>query len=433
MIERLKINQTHTRRIARAGLLMSAAIISAPLILAAPAAADDLSDIKAENAALKNQIESLARDLQELRDDVHQNEQAVAAVKAESYAAGPTVTSGQANTSLSISGQLSRMVFYADDGNQARWFQADNDMASTRLRFAGKTKMDEDWTAGMLIEAEFASNSTADVTIDQNTSVIASNSFTERKLELWFNNAKLGKLYLGQGSTASDGSVEVDLSGTGAISSSGFSSLGSSLLFRLSGTGGTSSGVTVDDLFDTQDGLSRDDRVRYDSPTFAGVKLSTSWVDGDEWDVAARYGREFDGYEVALATSYWDASPTAQKTGLGFSGSVKAPFGTSLTGSYSVEDLEAAGRDDEQFWYVKLGHDFELTEIGGTAVSIDYAETENAGGSNREGTFYSIAAVQKIDKLSTQFYATVGMFEADIPAVQTEDITIGGVGALMKF
>jgi len=433
MIRRSKPNHNISRRITRAGLLLGAAMVSAPLILAAPAAADDISDLKAENSALKEQIESLARDLQKLRDAVHQNEQAVAAVKSESYGSGSVVTSGNENISLSISGQVSRMVFYADDGDQSRWFQADNDIASTRLRFAGAARLDEDWTAGMLIETEFASNSSADVTIDQNTSVIASNSFTERKLEVWFNNAKMGKFFLGQGSTASDGSVEQDLSGTDAIASSGFASLGGSLAFRLSGTRGATSGVTVADLFSTQDGLGRDDRIRYDSPTIAGAKLSTSWVDGDEWDVAARYGRQFDGYEVALATSYWDASPTAQKTGFGLSGALKAPFGSSLSASYSSEDLEAAGRDDEQFWYVKLGHDFELTDIGGTSVSIDYAETENQSVSNSSGTFYGLAAVQSVDKLSTELYATIGMYEANIPAVQTEDITIGGFGALVKF
>ena len=426
-------NYKNARRITRTGLLMGAAMISVPLILATPAAADDISDLKAENAALKNQIESLARDLQKLHDAVQQNEQAVAAVKADSEAAGPVVTSGRENTSLSITGQVNRMVMYADNGDQARWFQADNDRSSTRLSFVGHSTLDDEWSAGTAVEVQFESNSSADVTIDQNTSTIASNSFTERKLELWFSNKNLGKLSLGQGSTASDGSVEQDLSGTGAISSSGFTSLGGSLAFRLSGTGGTSAGVTVDNLFSNQDGLSRDDRLRYDSPTLAGVKLSTSWVDGDEWDVAARYGREFDGYEVALATSYWDASPTAQKTGFGLSGSLKAPFGSSLTGAYSVEDLQAVGRDDEQFWYVKLGHDFKLTDIGGTAVSIDYAATENASANDREGRFYSLAAVQKIDKLSTELYATVGMYEADIPAVQTEDITVGGVGARVKF
>ena len=416
-------------RIGRAGLLLGAAALSAPILLAQPAAADDISDLKAENAALKEQIESLARDLQQLRDAVHQNGQAVAEVKA----AAPVVTSGEENTKLAISGQVNRMLFYADDGDQARWFQADNDAASTRMRFVGKTKMDEDWTAGTNIEVQFASNSTADVTIDQNTATIASNSFTERKLELWFANAMLGKLYLGQGAAASDGTVEEDLSGTGAISSSGYSGLGGSLAIRLSGTGGTTSGVAIGDMFDTQDGLGRDDRIRYDSPTFSGTKFSTSWVDGDEWDLAARYGREFNGTEVALAAGYWDASPTAQKTGYGMSASIKAPFGTSLSGSYSSEDLEAAGRDDEEFWYVKLGHDFDMTSLGGSAVSIDFSQTEDQGATGREGTFYSVAAAQSIDKLSAELYAILGIYDADLPGVQTEDVTIGGFGALVRF
>jgi len=420
-------------RIGRAGLLLGAMALSAPMLMAQPAAADDISDLKAENATLKGQIESLARDLQQLRDAVQQNGQAVADVKAEAAAAGPTVSSGEENTKLAISGQVSRMLFYADDGDQTRWFNADNDAASTRLRFVGTTKMDDDWTAGATVEVGFASNSSADVTIDQNTSTIASNSFTERKLELWFANKQLGKLSLGQGSSASDGTVEEDLSGTGAISSSGYSGLGGSLPFRLSGTRGTSSGVTPGDMFDTQDGLSRDDRIRYDSPTFAGTKLSTSWVDGDEWDLAARYGREFDGTEVALAAGYWDASPTAQKTGFGLSASVKASFGTSLSASYSNENIEAVGRNNEEFWYVKLGHDFTVTDIGGTAVSIDYSQTKDQGANGREGTFYSLAAAQSIDKLGAELYAIVGVYDADLAGVQTEDTTMGGFGALVKF
>lgn len=429
----LNLRNKASAGIGRAGLVLGAAALSAPILLAQPAAADDISDLKAENAALKDQIESLARDLQKLRDAVHRNGQAVAEVKADSQSAEPVVTSGEDNTRLAISGQVNRMVFYADDGDQARWFHADNDGAATRMRLIGTTKMDEEWTAGTTIEVQFESNSTDDVTIDQNTATIANNSFSERKLELWFANAMLGKMYLGQGSTASDGVMEEDLSGTGAISSSGYSGLGGSLAIRRSGTGGTSSGVVVGDMFSAQNGLGRDDRIRYDSPTFSGAKFSTSWVDGDEWDLAARYGREFSGTEVALAASYWDASPTAQKTGYGMSASVKAPYGTSLSASYSSEDIEAAGRDDEEFWYVKLGHDFELTSLGGSAVSIDYSETEDQGATGREGTFYSLAAQQSIDKLGTELYAIVGIYDADLPGVQTEDVTIGGFGALVRF
>ena len=104
MIRRLKPNHKFSCRIGRTGLLMSAAMVSAPLILAAPAAADDISDLKAENAALKEQIESLARHLQKQRDAVHQNEQAVAQVKAVSGTSKPAVSSRMENTKLSISG-----------------------------------------------------------------------------------------------------------------------------------------------------------------------------------------------------------------------------------------------------------------------------------------------------------------------------------------
>ena len=40
-------------------------------------------------------------------------------------------------------------------------------------------------------------------------------SFTERKLEFWVKHKEAGKLSIGQGSTASDGVAEADLSGTG--------------------------------------------------------------------------------------------------------------------------------------------------------------------------------------------------------------------------
>jgi len=152
--------------------------------------------------------------------------------------------------------------------------------------------------------------------------------------------------------------------------------------------------------------LDRDDLIRYDTPTFAGAKLSTSWVDGDEFDVALRYGREFDGTEVALVLGYWDAVPTNQKEGYGGSLSFALPFGTSLTGAYAEVDLEAAGRQNEQYWYAKLGHVLDLTSLGATALSFDYMATEDQDANGNEGTSYSVAGVQFLDRIGTELYAT---------------------------
>ena len=74
---------TAGKRRRTAPLMATDALGAAMIVAAAPAAADEISDLKAENAALKSQIEALARDLQRLRDDVHQNQQAVEAMQAK--------------------------------------------------------------------------------------------------------------------------------------------------------------------------------------------------------------------------------------------------------------------------------------------------------------------------------------------------------------
>ncbi|MDP6475261.1 MAG: transposase [Alphaproteobacteria bacterium] len=62
---------------------------------ASAAAADEISDLQAENDALKGQVEGLARDLQVLRDAVQQNQQAVADVKASSEGSNSIIRSGR--------------------------------------------------------------------------------------------------------------------------------------------------------------------------------------------------------------------------------------------------------------------------------------------------------------------------------------------------
>ena len=386
-----------------------------------------------ENKELQRRIQDLSQELQILKKIVVQNQQAVTEATANSGAPEKMVTSGSKDVSFSISGQVNRMAMYADDGDESRWFHTDNDNSSTRIRFKGKAKLDDEWSAGTNIEVQFESNSSADVTIDQNAAVIGSDSFTERKLELFFDSKRLGKLSFGQGDTASNGTAETDLSGTTIASKSDLAALGKKIAFTLSGTQGTSSGTVVGDMFSNHDGLSRDDRLRYDTPSFSGAKLSTSWVDGDEWDVALRYGREFDGVEVALAGSYWDAGPTGQFNGLSTSGSVLLPFGTSLTLAYALRDSETVGRDDETFVYAKLGQQFKVTSLGKTAVSIDYAMTTDQRVNNDEGTGISLAAVQKIDKLGAELYGVARQYDVDIPNVSTESVVVGGFGARVKF
>ena len=250
----------------------------------------------------------------------------------------------------------------------------------------------------------------------------------------------MGKVSFGQGSTASDGTIEEDLSGTGVISGAGFAATGESLAFVVSGQDErTESGETVGDLFDNMDGLSRKDRLRYDSPSFGGFQvsssfLSESWGDnGTEsapWDVAFRYGREFGGFEVAAAVSRWKKN--SDTTGQGGSASVLAPSGTSI--AVSLSSTETDGEDHEPtFSYVKLGQELDVVSAGKTAVSVSYASTDDQGAKGNSGSYYDLAVVQKVKDLGTELYALYGVYDANIAGMQVDDITVAGAGARIKF
>ena len=421
------------RRISVAGLLGTTSL--ALLVTAAAPAKADGHDLKSENMKLQAQVENLAQEIEILKKMVVENHNAAAAATkaAESSKPARMVTSGKDNVSLSVSGQVNRMMLYASDGNEARWFHADNDRSSTRVRFKGKAKMDKEWSAGTNIEVQFESNSTADVTINQEEAALDNNSFTERKLELFFESKRLGKLSIGQGDTASNGTSETDLSGTGVISASDYNVLAKEMDFVLSGTNGTSTGDDPGDLFNNFDGLSRDDRLRYDTPSFGGVKLSASWADGDKRDIAIRFGREYEGVEVAAAASYWNQEPSDQQDGYSLSGSIKADMGLSLSLAYAEKDFEALNRNSADFWWGKLGYQWKGMDVGKTAVSLAYSETEEQDVNNSSGEYWELAAVQKIDGLGAELYGMYGQFDADIPNEPSDEITIGGIGARIKF
>ncbi len=373
------------------------------LATADPAAADGLDALKAQVEALNAKIE---------------------AIEAERY-----VKPGNKNVQLSVSGQVNRLILYADDGDQGRLFSADNDESSTRVRVAGSAEMGE-VTAGALIEVQFESNSTADITIDQ-PEAVGRNNFTERKFEVFFKHTEAGKLSLGQGDTASNGIAEIDRSGTVLTGASDNAALGESFAFVVSNSNGTPSGITVGDVLKNLDGLSRQDRIRYDTPSFHGVMASASWIDGGDWDVALRYGRNFEGYEVALGAAYWDSNSDS-KVGHGGSGSILAPFGTNLTVSYTGESFDQAGRNDQHAFYGKLGQQLDLTSLGKTALAVDIMVTEDQNANGSEGMSYGFGAVQKIDRLATEAYLGARRFEVDTNQ-STEPVDIIFSGARIKF
>lgn len=335
------------------------------------------------------------------------------------------LVTGNEQLELTISGQVDRAVLVYDDGDDTGTLFVDNDNSSTRIRFVTESRSFSPATLGGRIEVEFQSNPSNLVSQSEQEGV-GDDSFDERKFEVYAKSDTFGQLLLGQGSTASDGTAETDLSGTGVAGYSDVDDTGGGLFFR---SEGTLTDVNVASVFGNFDGLGRDDRLRYDAPTVADFTLSFSAASDEARDVALRWQRDRDPetWSAAAAVSY---SETGNGDGDadGDAGDGNADeIGSRLAGSASVLlgggwNLTLAGGRadaddrDPSFGYVKLGRRFAAFELGQTRVSIDYHRSVDVARPGEEATSIGLGLVQRIDRFEADVFAAVRTYRLDAGA-----------------
>ena len=346
---------------------------------------------------------------------------------------GPTVAPGTDRASLALFGQVNRGVLYYSDGAGDDLRHVDNDASGTRIGFRGRVEASPELTIGSNFEVQFESNSTGDVNQADNTAV-GTNNFTQRKLELFFESARFGTLWLGQGNTASDNSADSDLSGTGLVGGSSVADLAGGLDFRLSGTGALS-GVTVSDVFDNLDGLGRDDRLRYDAPEFGGFVVSSSLVDGGEWDVGLGYGAALAAFEIEAKLGYANQSATRTFPEVIVSGSLSVAHesGVNATFAAGIGDDDDSSRDAVEFWYGKLGYFRTFFPIGASHFSLDFGEYDDSIAAGDEGRAFGAQFVQDVERWGTEIYGGYRNYALDRPGASLDDIDAVLTGARVKF
>lgn len=335
-------------------------------------------------------------------------------------AAAAEISSGNDQVSLTLSGQVNRALLWADDGTNSRVLHVDNDNSSTRIRLAGEGQMTPDIRTGAAIEVQFESNSSSDITIDGASG--SPDNFTKRKLELYFDHRRFGKLWLGHGSTASDGVSEVDLSGTTVVTYSSIADMAGGIQFG--GLGGT----PIGDVYSNMDGLGRDDRIRYDTPSFGGFTVSASNADSAKYDVAGRFSGQLNsGLRIAAAVGYAvNKNETIIDSQISGSVSVLLASGLSLTGAIGAQDLEVGVRDP-QFLYGKLGYAW-----GANAISVDLGYAEEIDALGEEFTTIGAAYVRRFDNAGTEVYIGARTHELDTVG-NPDDILAVLAGARVKF
>ena len=346
--------------------------------------------------------------------------------------AKPDVQSGNDKVSVKLYGQLNRGVLIADDGDSTKTYQVDNDNSSTRIGLLGSVKPNEGWGIGTKFEVEFESNSSSAVNQDEQNGVGGDN-FQERWVEI-FVQSPYGKLSLGQGDTASNNTSEVDLSGTTVAGYSDFNAVAGGMFFYDNETKDLS-GTRPKDIFSNFDGLSRDDRIRYDTPEWNGLSLATSAISGGGGDAALFYTFKNDQFKLAAATAYSNPGSTSDTIDDTVNGSVSLlhSSGLNLTFAGGVRDLKDSDRDAPSFFYTKLGYRTSLSKLGDTAFSIDYGSNDDVKNDGDEAESFGAQFVQYIDNWATEFYLSFRNYDLDRSGADYEDVNALLSGLRVKF
>ncbi len=375
------------------------------------------------------------------------------------------VRSGNNKVRISLSGQVNVLALGFADGENAGLSVADNTNSGTRFRILGEAKINESWSAAT--ELEFQANDRGSFVISQNNRNplgSTAGAFGTRLANLSFKHKDFGRVRIGQQHTASEGTSEVDLSGTGVASYSSVTDIGAGLEF-VNSTTDALSGFTVGNVFTNLDGAGRDDAIRYDTPTIAGFTLATSYISDDSnpgFDVSLKYrNKDFAGFGISAAVAYLD-----QDTSTGGDNRVNGSVSVIHLAS-GINATFAAGddNDDGQFLYGKLGIITELNSLGKTAFSGDVNYSTNVGNgtnnfqaaslntttgvitaptaatielSDTEALNFGFQAVQNIDAAAAQVYVGYKYFDLDADNslganVDFENVHVFYAGSRIKF
>lgn len=332
---------------------------------------------------------------------------------------------------LTVGGQINRAMMFVDDGKDTTYRHVDNENASTRFFLHGEGKINAEWTAGAHMEMLLRSNPSLSVSATSETST---NSIEEEKMEVFFSSTRFGTVWLGQGSTASDTTAEVDLSGTGVAGYSSIADIAGNYAF-VTGSTGTRSSDTIASVSDNMDGLGKTDRIRYDTPDFNGFKASVSNAPEGNVDAAIYYSGKIGSTEISAAASWYNASGSANSFEDGFTGSASALManGLNLTVAGGIKQAEASGRDDASFLYGKVGYKAKLNALGSTNFAVDFGHYADVGQNGDELQTIGLQVVQEISGTGSSIYGAFRNYSLERTSTNYDDIQAGLVGAYVAF
>ncbi len=248
-----------------------------------------------------------------------------------------TARKGNRKVSLTISGWVAEQVMWWDDGFEQNMYVGGlGTTLATNFKFTGQATIAPGYYAGYVLHLEAINsnsltisqvNSTGPGLYSTLTNVGGAGLFgggTQYSVQVlqsfWFlKSDHLGKVSVGLQSQASDNTA-ILVDGSGSLVPANWVAFDTRLFWLRQAGGATLNGVTnnsgltwgangpgncrgMGGAWGDCNGLTQE-AVRYDSPTWHGFSVSSSWGADDFWDVAARYAGEFNGFKLSTAAAY---------------------------------------------------------------------------------------------------------------------------------
>lgn len=413
--------------------------VAALCVASGPVFADqeeEISEMKKITRQQQEQIDSQAKTLEEMKAkldmmSVEKEEGPGVPVR------GPFVLKGNKKSTVTLYGHINRAILAADDGEDSDVYQVDNAASQSRFGIKGTIHASKELTFGTLLEAGLNVNP-SDAVGQDSPRGNGDSTFTRRHVDLYAKHKDCGTLSMGHGSTASDDTTNIDLSGSSLAGDSSVSDFAGGLEFVDKSTKSLS-GISIGEVFNSMDGLGRDVRVRYDSPAFSGAMVSGSWVADGGGDVALRYDGMLSDTKVVGAVAY--AKPRGASTTVDsqYDGSIAMLFdsGFNVAVASGMQEYKQNGSDDGSFYYIKLGYRDEIFFSGETRFAIDFGQyddnlTESSGVARQygKGDVFGAQVVHDLENFGTELYAGYRYYSLES---DYEDIHALMTGLRVKF
>jgi hypothetical protein len=385
---------------------------------------------------------------------------------AQDPSAAPGVVSSQKKVSIRLYGEISRAFGVVGDGDAVTFKQGENANTPTRMGIDGRGRITNDIGIRTRMEYEVSSGDALGGSQFENQTGDAS-TFSIRHLDLIVSSKKFGSVWIGRGDSSSNGSSEVQtiealdsgrVGGTIATLIEDFNILSSNEDTEPRAVG------TVGRFFDSFDGATRQNRIRYDTPTFFGFKGSVTLIDKHNFDSALWYQGKLAGTAVAGAigfchtegaesagssTCFGNGTTIKGNTQLNGSVSALTPIGLGATfaGARLWRELDVSGADNGHTLFNNTAFSLQpaifytarLTELGATTLEYAFQYCEDCGQTSSgtkddKGIGHSLQLMQEVDSIGGDYF--IGFRYVDVE-VNGDDNTDGlwfvGAGFRQRF